>query len=558
MAKDKFPEEVAQVAKYFPGFKKSLKTNRRAYIRFAVHTPNDFKVIEKTIDAWARLYSYSFKRCLIQSENEAYIGWLAYSNIYTDFGPLRDRLQQRTGFEWGFKPIPIAEDKQKKWFQRTKALGVYVPESMEDITKMEIANYLEADDSSAAPDLKDMYLFVKAEDKDGSPNYYSEMVERHSLHMDNTEAKVSTFIKVDLDRKIWSNKGSYLTSIRDIILGIYIKDKSNPLFGSPMFNSVDYVADSNNMWVNNKMCSGGPCVVFTFYKKARDEARTMIDGLGRYVARIHGTKTASPLFKAQHFRATKGWRYRPSLGLFETPHERQKQANLEKDRKKYALQILKALQQDEERKQESKEESLTDIFQNAQGFNPGDQMDSGTTDAHQRNNNSTNGNNVITQQNQEAQHPDGSIIEQEDGHTLIQEDANDNQIHESRENTNQLSQGNVQQPAETSQSNASSVTLGFTNLTEEVMDNQLMNLVQSRRDPDMDSIEQPGQKKKDVHEVRDMDQISVASSLTMSSEGSVNSDFSDFTQHSAETEATGSVQKVINISAIADKEMTDE
>ena len=88
MAKDKFPEEVAQVAKYFPGFKKSLKTNRRAYIRFAVHTPNDFKVIEKTIDAWARLYSYSFKRCLIQSENEAYIGWLAYSNIYTDCGPL--------------------------------------------------------------------------------------------------------------------------------------------------------------------------------------------------------------------------------------------------------------------------------------------------------------------------------------------------------------------------------------------------------------------------------------------------------------------------------------
>ena len=66
---------------------------------------------------------------------------------------------------------------------------------MEDIAKMEIANYLEADDSSAAPELKDMYLFVKAEDKVGSPIYYSEMVERHSLHIDSKEAKVSTFIR---------------------------------------------------------------------------------------------------------------------------------------------------------------------------------------------------------------------------------------------------------------------------------------------------------------------------------------------------------------------------
>ena len=141
-----------------------------------------------------------------------------------------------------------------------------------------------------------------------------------------------------MDRKFWSNKGGYLTTLRDIILEIYIKDKNNPLFGSPMFNSVDFVQDSSNMWVNNKVCSGGPCVIFTFYEKVREEARTMIDRMGRYIARIHGTATSSPLFKAQHFRATKGWRYRPSSkGSFETPHARQKQANLDKDRKKYAL-----------------------------------------------------------------------------------------------------------------------------------------------------------------------------------------------------------------------------
>ena len=193
-----------------------------------------------------------------------------------------------------------------------------------------------------------MYLFVKEEDRDGSPNYYNEMVERHELHFENTEEKVCKVIKVDLDRKFWSNTGGFMVTLRDIILNIYIKNKSNPLFGSPMFNSIDYIQDSTNMWINNKLCSGGPCVVFNYYVKARDEAKMMIDGLGRYVARIHGTKTASPLFKAQHFKATKGWRYRPSMGTFETPHERQKKANLEKDRKRYALRILKALKEEEE------------------------------------------------------------------------------------------------------------------------------------------------------------------------------------------------------------------
>ena len=561
MPKDKFPEEVVEIAKYFPGFKKVLKPNRRSYFRFAVHTPNNFKVIEKTIGDWSRLYSYSFKRCLIQSENESYIGWLAYSNVYTDFGPLRKQLQERTGFEWGFKPIPIAEDKQKKWFQRAKALGVYVPESMEDIAKMEIAAYLEADDTCASPEFKDMYLFVKKEDKDGSPNYYSEMVERHTLHIDSTEAKVSMFVKVDLDRKIWSNKGSYVTTLREIILSIHIKDKSNPLFGSPMFNTVDYVQDNSNMWVNNKPCSGGPCVIFTFYKKAKEEARTMIDGLGRYVARIHGTNTASPLFKAQHFRATKGWRYRPSLGLFETPHERQKQANLEKDRKKYALDIIRTLNEEEKRQQASEVVALTDIFSNAQGFNQGEQLeereDVGTQSEDRDNpNNNINNNNNNTSTNQNQQ--EGLSLTRTN--TTVPQQSNNIQHDQMAENGEQRNMEIENQQRHNEHSAQSSLTSGFTNLTENVMDNQLRNLIQSRKDTDMDSIQQPGQKKKEVHDIRDSDQVSVASSLTISSIESGNSDFSDFTQNSTETEGSNSrnTNKMINLAAIANNDMTDE
>ena len=54
------------------------------------------------------------------------------------------------------------------------------------------------------------------------------------------------------------------------------------------------------------------------------------------------------------------------------------------------------------------------------------------------------------------------------------------------------------------------------------------------------------------------DQVSVASSLTVSSSESVNSNFSDFTQHSENTETSGSAKGFINIPAIVDSKMTDD
>ena len=38
-----------------------------------------------------------------------------------------------------------------------------------------------------------------------------------------------------------------------------------------------------------------------------------------------------------------------------------------------------------------------------------------------------------------------------------------------------------------------SVTSGYTNLTEQVLDNQLVGLVKTRKDKDQDSIQMPGQ-----------------------------------------------------------------
>ena len=229
------------------------------------------------------------------------------------------------------------------------------------------------------------------------------------------------------------------------------------------------------MWINNKLCSGGPCVVFNYYVKARDEAKMMIDGLGRYVARIHGTKTASPLFKAQHFKATKGWRYRPSMGTFETPHERQKKANLEKDRKRYALRILKALKEEEEQKNSQAEGStpLENMYSNAMGFNPGESNEDNVNERRE---------------------------EIEEGETQRTDNQDNTQVNESKENETQthvsdyVEREEMEVEHEENHNNGEdSLTSGFTNLTEEVEDRQLVELINAKRgDPDLDSIHRPG------------------------------------------------------------------
>ena len=61
------------------------------------------------------------------------------------------------------------------------------------------------------------------------------------------------------------------------------------------------------------------------------------------------------------------------------------------------MDILRALKVEEQKQQESKEESLTDVFRNAQGFNPGDQIE-GREDAETQNNN-TQQNNISSNEN---------------------------------------------------------------------------------------------------------------------------------------------------------------
>ena len=87
-----FSEDIADIAKYFNGFRQNMQPERRLYIKMGIHTPNDPKRILRELRQWTQLYGYTISECMIQADNASYIGWIAYSSYYTDTGKLKEIL----------------------------------------------------------------------------------------------------------------------------------------------------------------------------------------------------------------------------------------------------------------------------------------------------------------------------------------------------------------------------------------------------------------------------------------------------------------------------------
>ena len=154
----------------------------------------------------------------------------------------------------------------------------------------------------------------------------------------------------------------------------------------------------------------------------------------------------------------------------------------------------------------------------------------------------------------------------EEGETQRTDNQDNTQVNESKENETQthvsdyVEREEMEVEHEENHNNGEdSLTSGFTNLTEEVEDRQLVELINAKRgDPDLDSIHRPGEPKRDIHNIMEDDQVSVASSITTSSIESQNSNYSDFTQYSNDTEISGTDDESRKIARLADAKMTDE
>ena len=325
LQKDQFPSEVAEIAKFFKGFRKRMKADRRAYIKFGIHTKKDIKKLEEDMKGWVELYSYTINRCLIQSDDAGFVGWIAYTSQFTNTNLWKEYLMSTTSYEWGFKLVPVTStDKHLKWNLRLKAVGIFVPVDNVDEAKYEISEMMLQDEGKLATSnlYQDRFLFIPPEESIGEDPEtvlaYQSFVLRHKSHTQALKAKLSTHIKVRIDSCLGSRIDPTL-SLQRMVLGIMVKDKKNPLFDTPLFHSVDFVSDTNKLYMNNKPPEGGPAVVFTYYKPVEKEATEMVTGLGRYIARTYGKAPALAAFLPKHWKATKGWRYLPKQGTFERP-----------------------------------------------------------------------------------------------------------------------------------------------------------------------------------------------------------------------------------------------
>ena len=97
--------------------------------------------------------------------------------------------------------------------------------------------------------------------------------------------------------------------------------------------------------------------VFTYYKQVTSEASDMITGLGKLVLRRYGKEMAAKMFSLDHFKGNSGYRWNEEKGRFSTPLDRQMKSNYRFDNNLQAVNILNDLEVEENTKKENENKS---------------------------------------------------------------------------------------------------------------------------------------------------------------------------------------------------------
>ena len=291
---EEFLTDVAEVSRYFSGYRKNFKADKRIYLRVAIHTPNSQTRLASNLMEWMRLHGYLINKCIIQAETSTCIGWLCYSSQHTDTNAMKEILTVNSDFEWGFKMVSVTEaDAKLPWLERARAVGIYVPTPFKDIAVNIIGEAFEASLESqiTIPALTDKFLFMEPERMyKGNKHreiYYARMVERHRVHSELLLAESSYGIQVDLDKRFtldpaYTNSEFTTLSVRDILLDLKVETPDHPMHGTNLFHSVDYFSDSSNLWLNGQKCNGAACCIFSYYDVNASEATTMVKGMGKW------------------------------------------------------------------------------------------------------------------------------------------------------------------------------------------------------------------------------------------------------------------------------------
>ena len=360
---DNFPSDPVDIATFFEGFNPRRKSGR-IYIRFQFYSTNQQRAFSQ-LEMWSSLHGYGLKQCIIQAESSSNIGWLVYSSQFTDIDHLKQYMEKKTNFEWGFKLGAITQsdalednDKQKRteWKNRKKAISVHVPTAKKNIASTKIAEVFEPLSSheklfNKIPSFTHRFLFTPSEnsmpDAD-SAKAYKKLVSRHHTHFTMLKASLATDIEKDIDNRILTDKGIFL-SLREMILSIK-SNQNGPTKGLRLFHSIDFTPDSSKIWFNGQKGPGGAGHVFSYYKQMSGEALQMMKGLGVYLANLYGSSPIAQCFDNDHWTATDGWSWDKYNKKFITPESRQLRANINHDPNAIMMRLAEMEMEEEEGK----------------------------------------------------------------------------------------------------------------------------------------------------------------------------------------------------------------
>ena len=318
---DTFPTDLEKIATYFNGYRSNLNEAYKNYFRFCLHTPNwDNLWTETKLMEWSDLHSYTFSKCIIQSENARSIGWLLYSLSFTNLEAITSHMTAKTDFEWGLKITAPANDTKKAWKDRLKAYEVFVPLTKVATAKTLISNTF-ASHQGVKPRLvfEDCYIFVgnqRKQKKDKLSKFHSQMVGRQSFRQNNINTFFITCIVNDVDIRITTRNKEEWT-LREMILNLKAK---NTEFGDDrLFLSMDFSNDSGKVWFNSVRGEGGPGYFLSTFTWNAEQAELVSEGLGAYLGRLYGKTGLHKYISEDHWQTVSQWSWNKKDQEFDPP-----------------------------------------------------------------------------------------------------------------------------------------------------------------------------------------------------------------------------------------------
>ena len=333
---DKIPRDPATRNKYFQNVRAMTKGEFRIFANVRVYSLLPPEDLEINMQTWAAANAAYFSKTLVQAEYCTEIGWLACTSQFSDPQVFKEKMEEITEHEWGFKLTAVTDtDKvdnkgnSTPWPKRIKALSATVPSKNKD-TAIKLMNLIfgvnKEDKAKGTKKPKipyaDKYIFMEMEKNTKSCNRQLNLLMRQTQAMVNrtTRAIFISSIIGDIDEKI--NTGVSKRSLRSMIYRLKSHRSGEDMKKIPLFQDVYQVNDGSKFYINGSLGPKGPGHIFTFHKDAEEEACEMAEGLQVYLEYLYNEEAIYDYFSIESWELVEGWMWDSDEKRFIKPHDK--------------------------------------------------------------------------------------------------------------------------------------------------------------------------------------------------------------------------------------------